>query len=104
MLKVPLVQLLRNAGATEVHVRISAPPIISTCHFGIDMGTLDQLIAAQKSVDEICEYLGATSLGFLDVAHLMESVGVVDDSYCRGCFTGQYPIPVQLEMDKMRLE
>ena len=99
-----IVSMLRKAGATEVHVRISAPPIIATCHFGVDMSTLDQLIAANKSVDEICEFIDADSLGFLDVEHLMMAVGVNDNSYCRGCFTGRYPIPVQLEMSKMELD
>ncbi len=102
--KVPIIALLRKAGAAEIHVRISAPPIISTRHFGIDMGTLDQLIAANRSVEEIREFIGADSLGFLDVDHLMKAIGVEDGAYCRGCFTGKYPIPVQLEMDKMQLE
>ena len=96
--------MLRKAGAIEVHVRISAPPIIATCHFGVDMSTLDQLIAANRTVEEICEFIGADTLGFLDVEHLMNAVGVSDNSYCRGCFTGRYPIPVQLEMSKMELE
>jgi len=99
-----IVEMLRRAGATEVHVRISAPPITSTCHFGVDMSSLDQLVAANNSVDEIRELIDADSLGFLDVDHLMRAVGVKDESYCRGCFTGEYPIPVQLEMSKMELE
>lgn len=99
-----IIEMLRRAGAKEIHVRISAPPIIAPCHFGIDMGTIEQLIAAKMSVEEIRDYIGADSLGFLDVPHLMSAIGVSDDAYCRGCFTGRYPIPVQLEMDKMQLE
>lgn len=99
-----IVELLRRAGVAEIHVRISAPPIIAPCHFGIDMGTLDQLIGANHSVEEIRQIIGADSLGFLDVDQLMKAVGVKDNSYCRGCFTARYPIPVQLEMDKMQLE
>lgn len=99
-----IMAMLRKAGAAQVHVRISAPPIISTCPFGIDMGSLAELIAARMTVEEIRQFIGADSLGFLDVPHLMKAVGVQDNAYCRGCFTGQYPIPVQLEMDKMQLE
>jgi amidophosphoribosyltransferase len=99
-----IVELLRKAGATEVHVRISSPPIVSPCHFGIDMSTLDQLIAANNTVEEIRQKIDADSLGFLDVDRLMKAVGIVDDSYCKGCFTGRYPIPVQLEMSKLELE
>jgi amidophosphoribosyltransferase len=99
-----VVKLIRDAGAKEVHLRICAPPIIAPCHFGVDMGTLDQLIAARKSVEEIRQYVDADTLGFLDMPGLLKAVGVDDSSFCRGCFTGRYPIPVQLEMDKMQLE
>lgn len=99
-----VVTLLRDAGAAEVHVRVAAPPIISTCHFGVDMATLDQLVAANYTVDEICELIGADSLQYLSVSGLQKAVGATDDEYCRGCFTGQYPIDVQLEMDKLALE
>ncbi len=99
-----VVKLLKDAGAREVHMRICAPPIIATCHFGVDMGSVSELIAAQKSVEEIRAFIGADTLGFLDVQSLLKSVDAVGESYCRGCFTGNYPIPVQLEMDKLQLE
>ena len=99
-----VIKMLRAAGAKEIHVRVAAPPIVSTCPFGVDMATLGELIAANKTVDEIRDYIKADSLGYLDVPGLMSAVGVKDDSYCKGCFTGQYPIPVQLEMNKMQLE
>lgn len=99
-----VVALLRDAGAAEVHVRVAAPPIKSTCHFGVDMATLDQLVAANYTVDEIRELIGADSLQYLSVSGLQEAVGATDDEYCRGCFTGEYPIDVQLEMDKLALE
>jgi amidophosphoribosyltransferase len=99
-----VVKLLRLAGAREIHMRICAPPIISTCHFGVDMGRKAELIAAQKGVDDIRKFIEADSLGFLDMPALLRAVGVVDNRFCRGCFTGVYPIPVQLEMDKMQLE
>jgi amidophosphoribosyltransferase len=101
---VRVINMLRNAGAKEVHVRVAAPSIISTCHFGVDMATLRELIAANKTVPEIRDYIGADSLAYLSVDGLMRAIGVADDSYCKGCFTGNYPIPVQLEMDKLALE
>jgi amidophosphoribosyltransferase len=101
---VRVIKLLRNAGAKEIHVRVAAPAIISTCHFGVDMATMAELIAANKTVEEIRDHIGADSLAYLSVDGLKRAVHVEDDSYCKGCFTGQYPIPVQLEMDKLALE
>jgi len=100
----PVLRLLREAGAREIHMRVCAPPIVSTCHFGVDMGRREELIAANKSVEEIRRHIGADSLGFLSLEGLLKAVDVKDCSFCRGCFTGQYPIPIQLEMDKMQLE
>jgi amidophosphoribosyltransferase len=99
-----VVKMLRDAGAKEVHVRVAAPPIRSTCHFGVDMATMDQLIAANHSVDEICEIIGADSLKYLSLDGLEEAVSAGREEYCRGCFTGQYPIDIQLEMDKLRMD
>ena len=99
-----VVKMLRDSGAKEVHVRVAAPPIKSTCHFGVDMATLDQLIAANYTVDEICEIIGADSLKFLSLKGLEEAVSAGQNEYCRGCFTGKYPIDVQLEMDKLRMD
>ncbi len=101
---VRVINMLQNAGAREIHVRVAAPAIISTCHFGVDMATMAELIAANKSVEEIRQHIGADSLAYLSVDGLKAAVGVQDDSYCKGCFTGRYPIPVQLEMDKLALE
>ena len=99
-----VLRLLRDAGAAELHVRVCAPPIVSTCHFGVDMGRTSELIAANKTIEEIRQFIGADSLGFLSLDGLLSAVDVDDSSFCRGCFTGRYPIPVQLEMDKMQLE
>lgn len=101
---VRVIDMLRKAGAKEIHVRVAAPPIISTCHFGVDMATMAELIAANKSVEEIRQHIGADSLAYLSVEGIKRAVAVTDDSYCKGCFTGQYPIPVQLEMNKLALE
>lgn len=92
-----LVRLVRDAGATEVHVRITSPPIAHPCFFGVDMGTHDELIAHQLGVPEICAHIGADSLGFLTVERMMKALGR-DDGYCNACFTGSYPVPVQLSM------
>ncbi len=99
-----IVSLLRRAGAKEVHVRICAPPIRYPCLFGIDMATRRELIAARKSVPEICEWIGADSLGYLSIEGLIEAIGLPRETFCLSCFTGEYPIPVQLEMDKLALE
>ena len=99
-----VVKMLRKAGASEIHVRVASPPIKSTCHFGVDMATFGELIAANMSVDEICKYIGADSLAYLSMEGLLRAVLASENSYCRGCFTGEYPIPVQLEMDKFALE
>ena len=99
-----VVLLLKKAGAKEVHVRVAAPPIKSTCHFGVDMATLNELIAYNMSTDQIKNLIGADSLKYLSLDGLIKSVEGTNDSYCRGCFTGKYPIPVQLEMDKFSFE
>ena len=99
-----VINLLRKAGAKEVHMRICAPPIRYPCFFGVDMATRWELIAAQKTIPQIKEAIGADSLGYLSVGGLIESVGLPKEMFCLACFTGDYPIPVQLEMDKLALE
>lgn len=93
----PLVRLVREAGATEVHLRITSPPIAHPCFFGVDMSTYDQLIAHQLGVPEIADHIGADSLGYLSVERMMKALGR-DDGYCNACFTGSYPVPVQLSL------
>ena len=99
-----VIKMLKSAGAKEIHVRVAAPAIVSTCHFGVDMATMRELIAANMTVLEIQKFIGADSLSYLSVDGLRRSLGVDNKSYCTGCFTGNYPIPVQLEMDKLELE
>ena len=79
--------MLRNAGATEVHVRVACPAIISPCYMGVDMASQDELIAAHRSVEEICEYIEADSLAFLSIEAMMRALGS-DNGYCNACFTG----------------
>jgi amidophosphoribosyltransferase len=99
-----VVAMLRRAGAREVHLRICAPPIRHPCFFGVDMATRWELIAAQKTVPEIRDAIGADSLGYISIEGLIEAVDLPKDIFCLACFTGEYPIPVQLEMDKLALE
>lgn len=99
-----VVRLLKKAGAKEVHMRICAPPIRYPCFFGVDMATRRELIAAHKSVDEIRDFIGADSLGYLSIDGLIKAVALPRDIFCLACFTGNYPVPVQLEMDKLALE
>jgi len=98
-----IVRLLKNAGAREVHVRITCPPITHPCFMGVDMGTCDDLIAHNMSTEEICIELGADSLYFLSLDGLMRAIGH-RDGYCQACFTGQYPLPVDLSSVKTGFE
>jgi amidophosphoribosyltransferase len=99
-----IVSMLRKAGAAEVHLRICAPPIRYPCFFGVDTAPRWQLIAARMTVPEIRDYLNADSLGYLSLDGLIRAVDLPKDIFCLGCFTGVYPIPVQIEMDKLALE
>ncbi|MFC1954041.1 amidophosphoribosyltransferase [Chloroflexota bacterium] len=99
-----VIRLLRKAGAKEVHMRICAPPIRYPCFFGVDMATRGELIAAQKTIPEIRDFIGADSLGYLSIDGLIKAVALPKDIFCLACFTGDYPIPVQIEMDKLALE
>ena len=99
-----VIHLLRDAGAAAIHMRICAPPIMNACFFGVDMATRGELIAAQRTVDEIRAHIGADSLGFLSIEGLIRAVDIPKERHCLACFTGDYPVPVQLEMDKLAFE
>ncbi|MEJ6722338.1 amidophosphoribosyltransferase [uncultured Ilumatobacter sp.] len=104
----PLVKLVRDAGASEVHVRITCPPITHACHFGVDMGHDNDLIASRLDVAEIQAHIGADSLAFLSLDGMMNAVAsrdaADDDGYCNACFTGQYPIAVGGAQAKLDFE
>ena len=100
----PVVRLLKDAGATEVHLRICAPPIQWPCHYGVDMATRDELIAADKTPEEVNSIIGSDSLGYLSIPGLLRAVKGDKKGYCMACFTGDYPIPVQIEMNKLAME
>jgi amidophosphoribosyltransferase len=99
-----VINLLRKAGAKEVHMRVCAPPIRHPCFFGVDMASRWELIAAHKSVNEVKDFIGADSLGYISIDGLVKAVGLPRNKFCMACFTGDYPIPVQLQMDKLALE
>jgi amidophosphoribosyltransferase len=98
-----LVAMLFEAGALEVHLRISSPPIVSPCFYGIDMADQDELIAAGRSVEEVRSRLGATSLAYLTLEGLQKATGQPADHFCRACLTGDYPTPIPDEMRKAKL-
>jgi len=87
-----IVKMVRAAGAREVHLRISCPPTVSPCFYGVDTPRRSELIAATHSLEEIRKYVGADSLGYLSLEGLMEAVGVRRQNYCTSCYTGQYPV------------
>jgi amidophosphoribosyltransferase len=99
----PLVKLVRDAGATEVHLRITCPPITHACHFGVDMGHDGDLMGARLSVAEMQAHIGADSLAFLSLEGMMRAVGA-EDGYCNACFTGRYPLAVHDAQAKLSFE
>ncbi len=102
-----IVNLLREAGAKEVHMRISSPPFTNPCHFGVDIDSRDNLIACQMTIPEICTHIGADSLGYLSidgVRSLTTSNMTPIDEFCTACFDGTYPIDVPRELPKDKFE
>ena len=99
-----LVSMLDDAGAAEVHVRVSSPPVVSPCFYGIDMADEDELAAAHRSVEEMRAHVGATSLHYLSVEGMQEATELPEDSVCRACFTRDYPTRVPETAGKLRFE
>ena len=99
-----IVQMLFDAGAAEVHVRVSAPPVIGQCFYGIDLADPAEMIASSKSVEEIREYIGATSLAYLSHDGLVGATRRPESELCRACLTGRYPTPVPDTHAKLRFE
>jgi amidophosphoribosyltransferase len=99
-----IVQMLFDAGAAEVHVRISSPPVVSPCFYGIDLASEDEMIAAHASVDEVRAAIGATSLAYLSLEGLQESTARPTDALCRACLTREYPTRVPDDAAKLRFE
>ena len=98
-----IVRLMREAGATEVHVRISCPPTISPCYYGVDTPRREELIGANNSVEQIRQFLGADSLGYLSLKSMRAAVEDTEGKFCTSCYTGSYPTElVQLEVEAHR--
>jgi amidophosphoribosyltransferase len=102
-----IVKMVRDAGAREVHMRISCPPTIAPCYYGVDTPTHEELIAAQYSIAEICKFIGADSLGYLSMKGLLEACGETggdpnESRFCTACYTGRYPTPLGANVQTMR--
>jgi amidophosphoribosyltransferase len=95
---------LRRAGAKEIHLRVASPPIRHACYFGIDFPDPETLIANTRSVEEIRDYLGVDTLHYLSLEGMLSCVKQPDRNYCAACFTGQYPMPVDMPVSKFSLE
>jgi amidophosphoribosyltransferase len=99
-----IVQMLFDAGAAEVHVRISSPPVVSPCFYGIDLASEDEMIAAHSTVEEVRETIGATSLAYLSLEGLEESTKRPAEGLCRACLTREYPTRIPSDTAKLRFE
>jgi amidophosphoribosyltransferase len=98
-------RLLRKAGATEVHLRITCPPTLNACYYGIDFPEKDQLVASRlKTVKAIADFLGVDSMGYLSLEGLLSSVSKPADNYCTACWSGKYPVLPIDNMDKYSME
>ena len=93
-------QSLRNAGAKEIHLRVASPPIRFPCYYGIDFPRREELIANEREVEEIREFLGVDSLAYLDMESMLSCVNGQDAAYCTACFSGEYPIPIDASFQK----
>jgi amidophosphoribosyltransferase len=98
-----IVTLVREAGAKEVHVRISSPPTRHPCHYGIDTPTREELIAAQRDVEGIRAFIGADSLAYLTIDGMLRCVSQEPASYCTACWSGHYPVTVRGVSDQAEL-
>jgi amidophosphoribosyltransferase len=99
-----IVQMLFEAGAAEVHIRVSAPPIISQCFYGIDFADPNELIAAKKSIEEVRQYIGATTLAYISLEGLQASTRRPASQFCRACLTREYPTAIPREAAKLQFE
>jgi amidophosphoribosyltransferase len=99
-----IVKLVRDAGATEVHMRVSAPPFINPCYFGTDIDSRENLIACNHTIDEIAKIIGVDSLGYLSTDNVVKLASCARGGFCTGCFTGEYPVAVPEKKEKFRFE
>lgn len=100
----PIVDLMRSAGAKEVHMRVHAPPIMWPCYLGVDLAKREELIAARMTIPEIAQHIGVDSLEYLSLDGLMEAIGKGTNRFCHACMTGHYPVKTFSNLDKLALE
>ena len=98
-----IIKLLKDAGAREVHMRVSSPKILNPCYYGIDTATRAELIAANLSLEGICKYLDADSLGYLSLSSLIKSIALPEKSLCMACFNDDYPVKIPEKMQSLKL-
>jgi amidophosphoribosyltransferase len=99
-----IVRMLFDAGAAEVHVRISSPPVIGPCFYGIDLADEDELVAARRSVEAVRSFIGASSLHYLSLEGLQAATRRPESELCRACLTREYPTAVPTDAAKLRFE
>jgi amidophosphoribosyltransferase len=92
-----IIDIVRDAGAREVHIRVGSPPIKAPCYLGVDMPTREELIAHNRSCDDVCKKIGATSLHHISLESLIRATGHISDDLCIGCLTGEYPLKINCE-------
>jgi amidophosphoribosyltransferase len=95
-----IVEMVREAGAAEVHLRISCPPTISPCYYGVDTPRSDELIAANHTIEEVCKFVGADSLGYLSLNGMLAATGIEPEAACTACWSAKYPIPLKNETEQ----
>jgi amidophosphoribosyltransferase len=95
---------LREAGAKEIHMRVSCPPIRYPCFYGVDFPTKEELLANNKNMDQIKEFLGVDSIGYLSLEGMLSCTDKPDDHYCTACWNGKYRIPVDVTVNKFTME
>ena len=98
-----IVRLLKEAGAREVHMRVSSPPIISPCYYGIDTASKSELIGATMNIEEIRRHMDADTIGYLSLEGMLKAIRIPSDTFCKACLTGHYPIKVPEKLEKLKL-
>ena len=98
------IRVLRQAGAKEIHMRVSCPPIRFPCHYGVDFPTKEELLANNRTLEEIKEFLGVDSVGYLSLPGMLSCAALPKDHYCTACWSGRYPIPVDVALNKFSME
>jgi len=99
-----IVRMLRAAGAREVHLRVSAPPTIGPCYYGVDTPTYEELVANTKTLDQLRDYVLADSLAYLSEQGLYSFLGGKQEGYCDACFTGRYPVAVLAHAERRQMK